>query len=88
LPEGIPRQARLKEPPGALQGENSWTDGETIGYRGPLPPRGHGVHHYHFKLYALDVAMEMEPGLPKNTVLRKIGDHTVAEGELVGTYQR
>src|SRR5688572_23059677 len=25
------------------------------GYGGPRPPRGHGPHHYHFKLVALDV---------------------------------
>ena len=41
---------------GALQGRNSWSSGKTIGYRGPAPPPGHGVHHYHFKLYALDTS--------------------------------
>lgn len=25
-------------------------------YDGPQPPKGHGLHHYHFKLAALDVA--------------------------------
>src|SRR6266545_1804348 len=25
------------------------------GYDGPAPPRGHGLHHYHFVLAALDV---------------------------------
>ena len=26
------------------------------GYGGPCPPKGHGPHHYRFKLYALDIA--------------------------------
>src|SRR5215813_3422064 len=26
-----------------------------IGYGGPCPPRGHGPHHYHFRLLALSV---------------------------------
>jgi Raf kinase inhibitor-like YbhB/YbcL family protein len=88
LPEGLPRKATLKEPAGAVQGKNSWTDSDVIGYRGPLPPKGHGVHHYHFKLYALDAAIDAEPGLEKNALLAKIKGHILAEGELVGTYQR
>ena len=38
-----------------MQGKNSWPSGQTIGYRGPLPPEGtRNVHHYHFVLYALN----------------------------------
>jgi Raf kinase inhibitor-like YbhB/YbcL family protein len=90
LPEGIPRQPRLKNPSGALQGKNSWPDGDTIGYRGPMPPIGHGVHHYYFRLYALDTELDLEPGLPKNTVLERIHNpnHILAEGLLMGTYER
>ncbi|MEX0701584.1 MAG: YbhB/YbcL family Raf kinase inhibitor-like protein, partial [Planctomycetales bacterium] len=59
LPPGVPRSERLAEPAGALQGKN--TSGES-GYRGPAPPRGHGRHRYHFRLYALDEALELAPG--------------------------
>ena len=66
LPEGIARLPRLKNPAGALQGQNSWPKGQNnIGYRGPMPPPGHGVHHYHFKLYALEAKLVAEPGLDK-----------------------
>jgi Raf kinase inhibitor-like YbhB/YbcL family protein len=59
------------------------------GYGGPCPPRGHGPHHYHFKLFALDV-----DGLPLHSSA-KVADvesearkHAIGEGELVGTYER
>ena len=88
LTEGIPRKPRLSDPPGALHGKNSWPASEAIGYRGPMPPPGHGVHHYYFKLYALDAQMSVEPGLNKNAFLEKIRDHILAEGVLMGTYER
>jgi Raf kinase inhibitor-like YbhB/YbcL family protein len=88
LPEGVPRKTRLKEPPGALQGKNSWPDAEAIGYRGPMPPPGHGVHHYYFKLYALDAHVALEPGLDKKVLLEKINSHVLESGVLMGTYER
>jgi Raf kinase inhibitor-like YbhB/YbcL family protein len=88
LPEGVARKARPKEPAGAMQGNNSWPAGENLGYRGPLPPPGHGVHHYYFKLYALDAPLEVEPGLQKKALLGKMEGHVLAQGELMGTYQR
>ena len=46
LPEGVAKTPRLAEPGGGLQGKNSWPSGQTIGYRGPAPPPGHGVHRW------------------------------------------
>ena len=88
LPEGVPRKSNLKEPAGALQGKNSWPGADAIGYRGPKPPPGHGVHHYYFKLYALDAPLNVEPGLDKKDLTEKINDHILAEGVLMGTYER
>jgi len=88
FPQGMPAGARLDKPLAALQGRNSWNAGRTIGYRGPAPPPGHGVHHYHFRLYALDCELAVNPGLDKKTLLRAMDGHVLAEGELVGTYQR
>ena len=87
LPEGLPRDLRLKEPTGAVQGKNSWPSGN-IGYLGPKPPPGHGIHHYHFKLYALDAPVAAGPGVDKKTLLSQLKGHILAEGELIGTYQR
>lgn len=88
LPEGVPRKTRLKDPHGAVQGKNSWPEGENVGYRGPMPPPGHGVHHYYFKLYALDTPLPDEPGLTKKSIVERLDDHILAEGVLMGTYQR
>ncbi|MCO6454957.1 MAG: YbhB/YbcL family Raf kinase inhibitor-like protein [Pirellulaceae bacterium] len=88
LAEGIDPAPELKQPPGARQGKNSWSSGRTIGYRGPAPPPGHGTHHYHFKLYALDAELDLPAGLDKATLLKRIEGHILAQGELVGTYER
>lgn len=88
LPEGLPKTAQLSQPPGAMQGKNSWTGGQTIGYRGPMPPPGHGVHHYHFTLYALDAPLSIQPGETKKNLLKKMEGHILATAELIGTYQR
>jgi Raf kinase inhibitor-like YbhB/YbcL family protein len=85
LKEGVATGATLNEPVGALQGLNSW--GST-GYRGPAPPKGHGVHHYHFKLYALDTKVSLAAGADKKSLLNAMRGHILAEGELIGTYQR
>jgi Raf kinase inhibitor-like YbhB/YbcL family protein len=88
LPEGIKNDPKLTQPILALQGKNSWDSGKTIGYRGPMPPPGHGTHHYHFKLYALDTPLELAPGATKDQLLRAMKGHVVALAELIGTYER
>ena len=85
LTEGIPSSPRLASPAGAIQGMNS---AGNIGYMGPMPPRGHGKHHYHFKLYALDTELQLSPGLQKSDLLKAMQGHILAQGELIGTYER
>ena len=85
LPENVPTTESVAEPAGAVQGENTWP---TTGYRGPAPPPGHGIHHYHFKLYALDAELNVGPGLDKKGLLAAMEGHILAQGELVGTFQR
>jgi Raf kinase inhibitor-like YbhB/YbcL family protein len=69
---------------GAKQGIN---DFKHIGYGGPCPPPG-GAHRYYFKLYALDKMLELEPGATKSKLLEAMQGHTLAEAQLMGTYQR
>lgn len=88
LPEAVAPTATLETPAGAVQGTNSWPRGQTLGYRGPAPPPGHGVHHYHFKLYAVDAPLKLAPGADKPALLKAMEGHILGQAELVGTYQR
>ena len=59
------------------------------GYGGPCPPKGHGPHHYHFKLFALDTdKLNLAPTAKVKDVENSARQHALAEGELVGTYER
>lgn len=75
----------LARPSGAREGKNDF--GERS-WGGPLPPKGHGTHHYHFKLYALDAPLGLGDGATKADVLHAMAGHVLAEAELVGTYSR
>lgn len=85
LAEGLAKTEKLVAPAGVVQGKNSWG---RLGYDGPAPPKGHGVHHYHFRLYALDSPIHLGSGATKETVLQAMRGHIRAEAELIGTYQR
>ena len=84
-------------PFGSRQGINDYTGffagdndmgGEYLGYDGPCPPwNDEIVHHYHFKLYAID--LEKCPVGERFTaadVLAAIAGHVIAESEIMGTY--
>ena len=90
LPEGLPQTARLKNPAGALQGLNSWAapGKPTYGYRGPMPPVGHGTHHYYFTLCALDTKLIIDPGDSKKGLIEEMQDHVLATATLTGLYSR
>jgi Raf kinase inhibitor-like YbhB/YbcL family protein len=82
---GVPPNASPRFPPGAIQGNNSWG---AAGYRGPAPPKGHGVHRYFFRLYAVDKAVMNTAGLDKPRLLKEMEGHILAKAELMGTYER
>ncbi len=58
-------------------------------YGGPAPPKGHGTHHYHFKLAALDVeVLTRKPKATVEDIWKMAQPHILGETELVGTYAR
>jgi Raf kinase inhibitor-like YbhB/YbcL family protein len=84
LPQGLATKEELEQIP-ATQGQNSFGN---IGYGGPMPPIGHGVHHYEFSLYALDTILHLAPGLRMNEFIEKIRGHVLFIAKLKGTYER
>ena len=56
-------------------------------YSGPCPPRG-STHRYFFRLYALDTQLNLSPGATKADLLQAMEGHILAQGELMGKYQR
>ena len=59
------------------------------GYGGPCPPKGHGAHHYRFKLFALSVE-RLEVGANPKVLDVETGAtrHAIGRGDLIGTYER
>lgn len=59
-------------------------------YDGPAPPRGHGLHHYHFRVLALDVPrldlLVTSAGV--RDVIAAARPHTIASAQIVGLYER
>ena len=85
IPEGIPKEREVKSPIEVVQGKN---DFGRIGYNGPCPPRGHGIHHYHFKVYVLDTKLDLKAGATKRDLERAMKGHIIQQGEIIGLYER
>ncbi|MGD9740943.1 MAG: YbhB/YbcL family Raf kinase inhibitor-like protein [Bauldia sp.] len=59
------------------------------GYSGPCPPRGHGVHHYRFRLAAIDrPTLDLDAGASVRDVEAEARRHSLDVAELVGLYDR
>jgi len=82
LAEDVPKSQYLAG--GAKQGLN---DFRHLGYGGPCPPHGK-PHRYFFKLYALDVLLDLKPGLTKTDLEHAMEKHILAQAQLMGIYQR
>ena len=67
------------------EGRNSF---QREGWTAAAPPIGHGLHHYHFQVFALDVGIDLKPGAGRSAVIDAMRGHIIAWGEIVGTYVR
>lgn len=82
LAQNFPKTEQSND--GSRQGTN---DFKMIGYGGPCPPPG-TPHRYFFKLYALNIKLNLEPGATKKEVERAMQGHILARGEYLGRYSR
>ena len=81
IPENIKNMVDLD--PRIRLGKNSW---DRLSYGGPCPPIGR--HRYIFKLYALNINLDLSEGASKQEILRAMQGHILKEATLVGTYQK
>jgi hypothetical protein len=80
LPEGVVEE---QLPPDTLLGKNDW---KKAGYNGPCPPIGR--HRYVHKLYALDVILPDLNAPTKAQLEQAMKGHILAQGELIGRYEK
>lgn len=69
-------------------GARDWpTDSGTPGWSGPYPPPGHGAHHYHFRVAALDVErLDVPDDASRASALLEAGFHVLDEAEFVALF--
>ena len=67
--------------PLAINGKNDFGE---LGYGGPAPPDKR--HTYIFKVYALDVYLDLKEGYSKQDLEDAMKGHIIAEAKLTGTF--
>jgi Raf kinase inhibitor-like YbhB/YbcL family protein len=65
----------------ATRGRNDFGD---LDYDGPKPPAG--THHYHFRLFALDAMLGLQPGAQRSELEQAMAGHVLAQADLTGIY--
>jgi Raf kinase inhibitor-like YbhB/YbcL family protein len=66
-----------------VQGRTSFG---TTGYGGPCPPSG--THRYFFRIYALDIKLDLRQGSNVKDLQTAMLEHVLAEATLMGRYSR
>ncbi len=65
------------------------TDFGSTGFGGACPPQGHGIHHYNFTVYALNVdKIDVKQDEKPTEVEKKVLSHAIAKSTITGLYER
>ena len=59
-----------------------------LGYGGPMPPNGHGIHHYYFWLLALDLEPSLQEKLSLWELLTVVEPNVIGMNRLIAKYSR
>jgi hypothetical protein len=70
----------------AVPGVEGMNDFRKHSYGGPCPPSG--THRYFFKVYALDMRLNLNPNSRKKDLEKAMQGHILAKGETIGRYSR
>lgn len=70
-------------PRDAIVGLNSWNKNK---YMGPCPPSG--THRYFFKIFALNIKLQVPETYNKKEIEQAIENHIIDKAELIGLYTR
>ncbi len=73
---------------GTAEGISGITDFGKQGYGGPMPPEGHGPHHYFFWVIAIDRVLGLDPGITMWDFLERAEPHILGMNRIVGVYER
>ena len=82
IPEGIPKKDVVQSLGNAVQGRSAY--GGKHYYRGPKPP--FGTHKYRFKVYVLDIMLDLEKNSGKKELQRAMKGHILQYGTLTGKF--
>ena len=83
LEENMPRTETLSD--GSMQGTNDFGN---LGYNGPCPQTRFGkIHNWVFSVYALDVEVNLPPGVTYTELMNVISKHILAKGILIRNYR-
>ena len=80
----IPITGRIEE--NSIPGKQGINSFQKTGYGGPCPPSG--THRYYFRMYALDIDLDLEEGISLDRLKEEMKDHMLTEAQIVGLYKK